>query len=118
MTDEALTAFVRKRRAVAVLRTLNDLLNSSEFLIKVEELEDAEQAEVGKLMFSAALAYQKPRTAALIDLRAELERNAAELDNATKTLADTLADFKKIKPILDGATAFLKVFARVVLLVR
>lgn len=117
MTDEALTAFARKRRAVAVLRTLNDLLNSSEFLIQVEQLEDAEQAEIGKLMFAAALAYQKLRTAALDDLRAELERNAAELDEATKSLADTLADFNKIKPVLDGATAFLKVFARIVSLV-
>lgn len=117
MSDEVLNAFARKRRAVAVLRSLSDKLHSAEFLIEVEQLGNAEQAEIGKLMFAASLAYQKLRTAALEPLRAELEHNAAELDGATKSLADTLEDFKKIKPLLDGATAFLKVFARIVALV-
>lgn len=117
MSDEILTAFARKRRAVAVLRELNERLHSVEFLIKVEQLDNAEQAEIGRLMLAASLAYQKLKTAALEPLRAELEHGALELDEATKSLADTLEDFKKIKPLLDGATAFLKVFARIVALV-
>ena len=102
MSDEVLTAFARKRRAVAVLRELNDRLNSAEFLIEVEQLGNAEQSEIGKLMFAASLAYQKLRTAALEPLRAELEHNAAELDEATKSLADTLEDFDNAMDFFDA----------------
>lgn len=117
MPEDAITAFARKRRAVAVLRALNDRLNSAAFLMEVDKLGKAEQAAVGKLMFAAALAYMKLKRAALDPLRDALEQNTAELDEATKSLAETLAGFENIKPVLDGATAFLKVFARIVALV-
>lgn len=117
MPEDAITAFARKRNAVAVLRALNDKLNSAEFLVEVDKLDKAEQAKVGKLMFAASLAYVKLKTAALAPLREALQQNTAELDGATKSLAETLADFTNIKPVLDGATAFLKVFARIVALV-
>jgi hypothetical protein len=117
MSEDALTTFARKRFIVATLRDLNDCLHSAEMLIRIEQLPDEDQATFGKLMFAVSLSYQKMKTAALDPIRNAIDEDASEIDAAADSLNTRLHDFEKIKPILDGATAFLKVIGRIVALV-
>lgn len=99
------------------LNTARRKLNSAAFLYQLEDASKADRDAAGKAIVDTALAIQKFRAVRLEAIATELANNNTALVDATKGLRKALDDLQKIKPILDGVAALLKIVARVAALV-
>lgn len=100
-----------------VLKLTRKQLNSATFLYELRSASAAERDQALHAITDTALAVQDFRKARLDAIATEMSGQSAGIVKATKDLRKALADLEKIKPILDGATALLKIVARILAVV-
>ena len=106
-----------KDEAYEVLKATRKRLTSASFLFDLRSASDSQREQALKAITDSSLAVTKFRNARLEKIAAEMTDNNKGIEAATKDLREALEDLQKIKPLLDAATAFLKIVARVIALV-
>jgi hypothetical protein len=106
-----------KSEIYATLKLTQKELNSAIFHLQLKDASQATKDKALAAITDTALAIQKFRKARLDAIAAEMKGANAGIEKAIKDLKDTLQDLQKIKPIIDAATAFLKIVGRIIALV-
>jgi hypothetical protein len=101
----------------AVLMLARKKLNSATFLFELRSASAAERDQALHAITDVALATQVFRRARLDAIEQEMKGQDAGIIKATGDLRKALAHLETIKPILDGATALLKIVARIIAVV-
>ena len=106
-----------KSEAYKVLKDTHEKLTSADFLWELQSATPAQRKVALEAITDSALAIVKFRNARLANILAEMKANNKGIEAATKGLRDALEDLNKIKPLLDAATAFLKIVGRIIAVV-
>jgi len=106
-----------KDDAYEALKATRRRLTSASFLYDLKSASDEDKQQALEAITNASLTIDKFRNAHLEAIAAQMKDNDKGIEGATVKLKKALDDLDKVKPLLDAATAFLKIIARVVALV-